>query len=151
MAEQTPTPTPTSTPELPRLGYQEVWTAAALEIIQSLTSDTTWTVAAAGPETSEPIEMVGFVELAGDLAGIQQIRLHRGSGRGWAQLVAPPPPEEAPQVRSASLDDNEREALADVMGRDGGQPSPPGAAAPHGGDGGGDRHAGFCPSRRGAD
>ena len=115
MAEPTPTPTPK--PELPRLGYQEVWTAAALEIIQSLTSDATWTVAAAGPETSEPIEMVGFVELAGDLAGIQQIRLHRGSGRGWAQLVAPPPPEEAPQVRSASLDDNEREALADVMRR----------------------------------
>jgi flagellar motor switch protein FliN len=113
MAEQGQTPTR----ELPRMAYQDVWAAAGLEVIQSLTGDTRWGVAAAGPETTEPIEMVGFVELAGELAGIQQIRLHRGAGRGWAQLVAPPPPEEAPRARIAALDDGEREALAEVVRR----------------------------------
>lgn len=113
MADQEQTPNVAG----PRLAYQDVWAAAGLEVIQSLTGDTRWVVVPAGPETSEPIEMVGFVELSGDLAGIQQIRLHRGFGRGWAQLVAPPAPEEAPRARALALDDAEREALAEVMRR----------------------------------
>ncbi|MGH9475131.1 MAG: FliM/FliN family flagellar motor switch protein [Terriglobales bacterium] len=100
---------------IPQTGYAEVWTAAALEVIQSLSGDTRWAVAAPEGDGGDPvIEMVAFLELRGELTGIQQIRLHRGEGRAWAQLGVPPS-EDAPRIRSTPLDDAERDALAEVL------------------------------------
>lgn len=101
----------------PQQTYADIWAAASLEIIQSLSGDTHWSIAPAPPESGDAvIEVVAFVELTGALAGIQQIRLHRTESRTWAQLLVPPAAD-APRTRSSPLDDAERDALADVMRR----------------------------------
>ncbi|MGH9414640.1 MAG: FliM/FliN family flagellar motor switch protein [Terriglobales bacterium] len=97
--------------------YADIWAAASLEIIQSLSADTHWSIAPAAPESGDAvIEVVAFVELSGALSGIQQIKLHRMESRAWAQLLVPPAAD-APRTRSSPLDDAERDALADVMRR----------------------------------
>ncbi|MGH9467208.1 MAG: FliM/FliN family flagellar motor switch protein [Terriglobales bacterium] len=97
--------------------YAEVWAAAALETIQSLTGDPRWQQAPAPAESGDPVvEIVAFVELSGACNGIQQMKLHRSDGRAWAQLLVPPGAD-APRTRSSPLDDAERDALADVLRR----------------------------------
>ncbi|MGH9488486.1 MAG: FliM/FliN family flagellar motor switch protein [Terriglobales bacterium] len=113
--ENSTTPNPESNAALPQQSYREVWVAAALEVIQSLSGDTRWAAAPALPGSGEnAIEMVAFLELRGDLAGIQQFRFYQGEGRAWAQVSVPPAPD-APRVRSTPLDDAERDALGDVL------------------------------------
>jgi flagellar motor switch protein FliN len=104
-------------PTGPTRDYAEVWARAALTTAQQLSEDAAWELATEpAPASEEPLEMVAHVELAGELAGIQQIKFNRASARAWAQLMLPPSDESVRQ-RSVPIDDAERDALTELVRR----------------------------------
>src|SRR6185437_13928247 len=110
-------PAPNEGPSLPTRGYLEVWGDAALEVLRGLAGDDTWKKeeAPAGLPT-HPLDMVAHLELSGSLGGSQQIKLTRPAARAWAHLLLPPLPADAEPGKDP-LDDNEKNALREVIGR----------------------------------
>src|SRR6185437_7914777 len=104
-------------PSLPTRGYLEVWGDAALDVVQGLAGDNSWKKeeAPAGLPT-QALDMVAHLELSGALGGSQQIKLTRAAARAWAHLLLPPLPADAEPAKDP-LDENERNALREVIGR----------------------------------
>lgn len=113
-----PTPSPATPPPAPqremRRGFNEIWTATTLELIQALSHDPAWTASDATGPSSLPTDLAAHWELAGTLNGKLSLKFHRAAARAWAQLLRPAETE-APPSPTSPLSDREREAFEEVV------------------------------------